>query len=295
MNARGSLLFGLLLVQLATACGEERRTGALIRRDFGEETDPDGGIITPADTGVAPPADTGVIPNRDAEVSADRPELDAGRGFPDATSPDAGMPATAISIRTLQDETAAGRPAVGALVRLQNVIVSAIQASGDSAGSFWVQESGGGPFSGILIFVPLERVGTFSVREGDILNITGIYAEYFDVTEIEYQEHEYVGSGSAPLPQEVDPADIANGGSLGEAFEGVLVRVSSVTVLSDNPDAPMDFGEFMLTSGLRIDDQLYRLSPRPLSGTFLTSITGVHHHSFANYKLLPRSASDYVY
>lgn len=299
MNARRTSFFlALFLAQLALACGEERRTGALIRRDFGEELDMDGGIVTPADSGViVTPADTGVVTQRDAEPSQDRPAPDAANGFPDATPsmPDAGTSATSISVRTLQDPNAANRPAVETLVRVQNVIVTAFQTSGDNAGSFWVQESGGGPFSGILVYVTPALAGSFSLVPGDIVSVSSIYKEYFDVTEIEYQEHLFAGSGSQPLPQEVAESDLANGGSLAEAFEGVLVRVNNVAVLSDNPDAPQDFGEFQLTAGLRVDDQLYRLSPRPLSGTFLTSITGIHHHAFANYKLLPRSASDYSF
>jgi hypothetical protein len=179
-----------------------------------------------------------------------------------------------------------------ARVILMNVAVTAVQASGTSAGSFWVQDPLGGPYSGILIFVPPPRVGIYSVVPGDRLTLTGLYKEYFDVTEVELETIDSQTAGSEVLPIELSPSDIATGGTLGEPYEGVLVRVSNVSVLNSNPDDPMDFGEFMVTGGLRVDDQLYRLVERPPIDTFLPFIVGVLHHAFAEFKLLPRGPND---
>lgn len=283
---------------LSIGCGGDRRGGGniLIRRDAGSgEAD----ATVSFDTGVPPSSnDSGVPPvNMDASGAMDAaPDggfrdastgMDA--GFPDAEAP----PVQVVTVRDLQDGTSPNHPLIDTRISVANVVVTAIQTTGQSAGSFWVQEPFGGPFSGILVFVPPARVGVYSVVPGDRLALTGLYKEYFDVTEIELETIDTQTAGAELSPAELSPADLATGGSLGEAYEGVLVRVSSLQVLSENPDAPAnDFGEFQVTGGLRVDDQLYRLSPRPIVGTFLSYIVGVHHHAFAEYKLLPRTAND---
>lgn len=282
-------------------CGGDRRGGGniLIRRDAGSGEEDAAGS---QDTGVPPNNnDSGVPPNNnDASGFMDAaPDsgLDAGfrdaatgmdAGFPDAEPP----PVRVVTVRDLQDGTSPNHPPVDTRISVVNVVVTALQTTGQSAGSFWVQEPFGGPFSGILVFVPPPRVGVYSIVPGDRLTLTGLYKEYFDVTEIELETIDAQTAGAELQPAELSPSDLATGGTLGEAYEGVLVRVSSLQVLSENPDAPMDFGEFQVTGGLRIDDQLYRLSPRPVVGTFLSYVVGVHHHAFAEYKLLPRSVND---
>ena len=70
----------------------------------------------------------------------------------------------------------------------------------------------------------------------------------------------------------------------------------NVLVTNVNPEAPLDFDEFVVTGGLWIDDELYTAldNTYPLNATF-TSITGVltFRAPGAN-KLEPRSAADVV-
>jgi len=71
------------------------------------------------------------------------------------------------------------------------------------------------------------------------------------------------------------------------------VRVQATTVTAENPDAPSDYDEFALGSGLRVDDLL---TPEldnvfPL-GTRFRSVTGVLGQSFDHQKLWPRGVDD---
>jgi hypothetical protein len=284
---RGSC-FCLVLALGVSACGDDRRSGGgiVIRRDAGP--DQEDATSSENDTGV-PVIDSGVpVPDlgvRDLGVAdSGGEEADSGIVMP-----------VELSIRALQDESNSAHPVMDTRVRLSGVIVTAVQTMGDDEGSFWVQDPLGGPYSGILIYVPPEKVGIYTVVPGESLVLNGVYKEYFDVSEVVLDTIETQTPGEEPPPTELSPGEIATGGTLGEAFEGVLVRVSSLTVVSENPDVPMDFGEFMVNGDLRIDDQLYRLTPRPPIDTSITYIIGVHHHAFANYKLLPRSALDIAF
>jgi hypothetical protein len=94
-------------------------------------------------------------------------------------------------------------------------------------------------------------------------------------------------------PLDVTPADVTTAGPLAEAYESMLLRVSSVSVISVNPDAPQDFDEFAVTGNLRIDDLLYTALDNNFAlGASFSSITGVLGFSFSNTKLMPRGAND---
>jgi hypothetical protein len=255
----------------------------------------DAGVVVPdsgaapvdagfVDTGVVePPPDSGVTPTPDA-------------GFADAGFRDGGvLTGDEATVYQLQDPSRGGHPAVDSRVRLVDVIVTAVVPAGGTAGSFWVQEAAGGPYSGILVFRPTSVPET-GVQVGDRVTLTGTYTEYFDLSEVILETLDTVVPGGVPpVPARVSALSLANGSSEAEQWEGVLVRVESVTVLDDMPDAPDDFGEWVVTGGLRVDDQLYRFDPRPSVGTVIQSMVGVHHYGFENYKVLPRAAADVVY
>ncbi|HRI72033.1 MAG TPA: hypothetical protein PK156_47700, partial [Polyangium sp.] len=94
------------------------------------------------------------------------------------------------------------------------------------------------------------------------------------------------------------PADIATGGTKAEGYESMLVQVGDVAITVVNSDDPMDFDEFTVTGGLRIDDQCtdaikdMGLNNTCAVGSTFPAITGVLGYSFNNFKLTPRSATD---
>lgn len=233
--------------------------------------------------------DSGVVVTPDAGFADSGTVSDSGVAADTGVRPDAGPPVGATTVYTLQDPTHRDHPGADARVVLYDVVVTAVGATGN----FWVQESAGGPHSGILVFRPMA-VPMTGVQVGDRVSLTGTLTEYFDVTEVVLETLDSARPGTPLAPTTLDPSVLANGSPDAEQWEGVFVRVAGVTVLDTNPDEPDDFGEWVVTGGLRIDDQLFALDPRPAVGTSYTAIIGVHHHSFENYKILPRSAVDFV-
>lgn len=273
---------------LLISCGDDnRRGGGITRRgDSGPQTFPDATALPERDGGTQihpdatqpPPHDSGITP----------PPPDGGMMMME----DSGVTEPqALTIYELQNEASANHPALDAMVRISGA-VTAVYVGGQNLGSFWVQDPSGGPFSGVFVYVPLELQGRWSVVEGDRVTVLGRFHEYFDLTEVVIADLEAQTPGTPLAPELRAAADLADLGSLAEAYEGVLVRVEFVTVTSSNPDAPMDHGEFEVTGGLRVDDAIYRLDPRPLPGAIVDSITGVMNYAFEHRKLLPRTVFD---
>ncbi|MEQ9497690.1 MAG: hypothetical protein RIT81_12550 [Deltaproteobacteria bacterium] len=293
MSARRSLSFQLVLLIAVTACGSERRGGGttILRRDGGGFLDAG---TTPRDAGVATTRDGGpFVPGRDGGV---RPQRDSGVQAPrdgGANPPRDAGPTQQLSIYDLQDIASPSYPGEGAAVELRDVVVTAIVATGGQAGSFYVQEPAGGPYSGIFVFLPMG-VPAPTVTRGDRVSITGTLEEYFGLTEVVLASLLTRSPGSELTPTIIStPGTIATGGTQAEAYEAVLVEVQQAVVVSDNPDAPNDdFGEFSVTGGLRVDDALYRVAPRPPVGATVSWISGVLNYAFENFKLLPRDVDD---
>ena len=159
----------------------------------------------------------------------------------------------------------------------------------------WCQDAAGGPCSGIAIFSagPSTYADKSAVQVGDEVQVTGDYTEFFGVSELVNPTFTLIQAGTAPAPVDVEPADLISGPSA-EGWEGVLVRISNVEVTNVNPDAPRDFDEFEV-DGLRIDDDIAEdIDNTYAFGTTFSEITGIHHFSFSNYKLLPRSVDEIV-
>jgi len=179
---------------------------------------------------------------------------------------------------------------VGDLVVLEGVVATSgptIKKDG-----FFIQEPGGGPYSGIFVFV---KKGAIAVQPGDVLTIAGTYEEYFDLSEIVVPDVSAItktDTAPVPAPAILDPADIGTGGPKSEQYEGVLVKVEGVQVT-----AAVDVNnEFIVDGVLRVDDLFFTLAnwPKPAVGAPYTAITGPLTFSTANFKLVPRSANDLV-
>ncbi|MEQ8279859.1 MAG: hypothetical protein RMA76_03895 [Deltaproteobacteria bacterium] len=292
LSAR-SLLLGFIVV-LVAACGDGRRNGGttiLLRdggggfldagnngppRDGGVDMVRDGGPFVPGrDGGVRPGRDGGSVPPRDGGVNTVR---DAG-------------PAQALTIYDIQDVSSPLYPGENAAVELRNVVVTAVVTEGGQAGSFYVQESAGGQYSGVFVFLPMNAPVP-SVQVGDRVTLTGTLEEYFGLTEVRFGSLIARTAGTPLTPEVVSAASIATGGIFAEGYECVLVEVQNVSVTDPNPDAPMDFGEFAVTGGLRVDNALWPPLPRPPLGTQIDFVAGVLHYAFENFKLLPRGGAD---
>ena len=192
-----------------------------------------------------------------------------------------------------------GNVAENSVVRVSDVVVtSGFTFSLEADASFYVQDAGGGEWSGIQVFIA-DTAGV-SLSPGDVITLEGMYTEFFDMSQISIAGAASItaqAGGPAPTPTLVDdPASIATGGAATENYEGCLVQVGPVTVTDENPDAPEEFGEFAVDGELRVDDVFFDMNDwtKPALDTDYTSITGLLGYSYNNSKLQPRDNSDLV-
>ena len=194
------------------------------------------------------------------------------------------------TIYEIQDEAHPLHPPLGTLVMVEDVIVTGV-VLGTGSYQYFVEEPGGGAWSGLLVFDP-GKLAPVDLAVGDRLTVAGRMDDYFGMTEIEANMVQRTAVGQeVPLPEIVASADIGTGGALAEDYEGVLVRVLDPVVTDTNPDAPSDFGEFEVDGVLRVDDMFTLYEPTP-GETFLC-MTGPLNYAYSHFKLEPRGAYDF--
>jgi len=156
-----------------------------------------------------------------------------------------------------------------------------------SAAYATMADAGGGSWSGLVLY----GTSVSGLVRGDSVVVTGEVQEYNGMTELSSISSVQVVSASHPLPA----PEILSTGTLStpadpEQWEGVLVRVQSVTV--SNPD--LGYGEWSVTDGsgdCRVDD-LGDYTYTPQAGDQLSSITGILWYSFDDFKMEPRDGAD---
>jgi predicted extracellular nuclease len=194
-------------------------------------------------------------------------------------------------IATVRNPMAPNHPAPGTLVTITGH-VTAVRPDMGTARGFTMQD-GTTAFSGITIFTAGTAAG---VAVGNEVTVTGTYEEYFGLSELTMPTISVVNNGTTLpyAPIDLAPATLATPAT-GEAYESMLVRVSTVDILTQNADAPQDFDEFVVTGNLRINDSYYPAIDNLCAvGSSFGSITGVMNYSFNNAKLEPRNATDFA-
>ena len=179
------------------------------------------------------------------------------------------------------------------------VVTSPFVTNDKGAGYFFVAETPGGEYSGIQVYVFADIVAELMAADklpklGDKVDVSGQYTEFFGFSQITLAKTNNLtvtGAATIPAADVVDPADIATSGPKAENYEGCLVEVKDVTVTS-----PVEFGEFSVTGGLRVDDFFFvpNPGPKPAMGAAFSSITGLLGYSFEEFKLYPRDLGDLV-
>ncbi|MFA6262382.1 MAG: immunoglobulin-like domain-containing protein [Bacteroidia bacterium] len=165
-------------------------------------------------------------------------------------------------------------------------------------------QNGMGPNSAIFI---QRGAGdpTNAWNVGDSVNITSArVSETFNTTIMHNIRGTVVSSGvTLPRFQRNIPIDsfIQNKVLFSRPWEAVLFKFDSVSVISKNPDAPSNNGEFSFhlnaaaSVGLRVDDmsnELRNLNARLKPGMKMDYIQGPMWFSFGNFKLIPRGLMD---
>ena len=188
---------------------------------------------------------------------------------------------TLTTVTDLQQGTDAGTVSDGDPVELSGVVVTSNMTSDGKA--FFVQDYGGGEWSGVYVYVGTSGA---TVSKGDTVNISGVSKEYFDLTEVD------ASTGSVTILDTDDAPPVVatvltETPSDWEPYEGCLLELQDVTITS----AVDAYGQASTSYGAFIDDLLY--TPTVSNGDVYSAIRGPLYYSYSEWKVEPE-ADGYV-
>lgn len=271
---------------VATGCRSER-SGTPMPRDAGSSD------AAGSDSAVPRDAPIGVDAGDDPDAGDD---VDAGPPTDGGMDSDGGG-GTDVDIRSIQN----GSVPTDTDVRIADVVVTGIVSSSSSAFLFVQEPSGDAAYSGVAVFIDLEPPPAFSLpARGDRITFAGTVREFSRMGEAgtrtnieDVTELEVLGAGTIPAPAIVAVQDLAYDDvspEAGEEWEGVLVRVNDVEVLTRD-----SFGEVTIFDGapgiVKVDDRLHAWE-QPDVGELFAGIVGIVDHDRGSARLLPRDDDD---
>ena len=177
----------------------------------------------------------------------------------------------------------------GEEVSTYGVVTHVLAAGHSSEGNFFLQQPGVDECAGIFIrdfdIVPIV---------GDELTLTGTVNEYYSFTQIiDVTSSSSSNTGNSITPLAITTATLGVDCSLqGEELEGMLVRVSDVTV--EDID---EFGNIQINDGsgpTLMDDYYFDGTLQgPSVGDTYPSIIGIVGYSYSEFKIYPRNEDDF--
>ncbi|MGA9118815.1 MAG: T9SS type A sorting domain-containing protein [Bacteroidota bacterium] len=211
-----------------------------------------------------------------------------------------------------------GRSAyLGAITQLGGIITAdtsnlILTPTGSGGTNAWYMQSSNLPWSGIWL-TTADTTGQQlmgALRNGDSVLVTGTVQENFDVTRLgAISAVTKVSSGNAvpaPVPLTTGAFNVGNGNPSAEPYEGMLVRFTNVAVSDTNPTFS-DQTEYSVNDGtgaviVRRDGK-NKYSNQAVDAAFgktilrvgdrISSLTGIIHYSFNQYKVVPRTDADF--
>ena len=188
--------------------------------------------------------------------------------------------ATVVTVSEVQSQDYENR-----LVSFENVVVTEAESDFGGNFAFWIQDDGGGEWSGLYIFVMSNTAAQIDVSRGDVVNLSGAISEYYDLTELTIDDisgFEKVSSGG-----NISATSLSSAPSDWENYESVLITLENVEVGAD-----VGYGQYELVNypGILIGDDLFDYNINP--GDTIEALTGLVYYSFSEYKILPRDADD---
>jgi len=165
---------------------------------------------------------------------------------------------------------------------------------------FFLEEANGGPWSGIMVYVP-SSVGTPTLSMGDSIVVTGTVNEYYSNTEIivnDLADLQVISSGHPlpPIPQiyvgylDTTSASMYDPDSA-EAYEHVLVTISNAYVTSTT--GPNNDWEITDGTGYAYVRRNGNYTYNPQVGDQVT-VSGIVHTYYGLYRMQPRFDDDII-
>ncbi len=164
-------------------------------------------------------------------------------------------------------------------VQLTDVVVTSEAWTDDDGAYFFVQDQGGGEYSGLLVF--LEDL-TFDVAVGDTVTVTGSVNEFYGLTELKVTDAANIETTGTGVPVATVLSEVP---SDWEPWESCLVTLTNVDVTSAE-----EYGEVQTSWGVAVDDLFYDFDAA--EGDHWDNVTGPVYYSYETWKVEPRSASD---
>jgi len=177
---------------------------------------------------------------------------------------------------------------MGAFTVGDEVTVSGAVVIAERYNGVFISEDPNAPYAGVWVFTGSAP----GVAVGDLVDVKGLYEEYFDFSEINvstdptgYLTSTGIHTG-AIYPLNVTVMDIVTNG---EAYEGCFIKVTDGMTVTT---APNSYGEWVVESYespgsfLKLDDYWYD-DATVLLGDCYNCATGVLIYSFGEYKLEP--------
>ena len=196
-------------------------------------------------------------------------------------------------------------------VNVQGVLVTGVAIYG-----FFIQEPTPDPvygrqYSGVFVYTGSSAVIT--ARRGDMVNVTGVYIEYYGRAEIDLTRAPLgtytilSNNNTLPDPVPVTIAEVNTAGALAENYEGVLVRVDRLdstlfagkTLFSNEwtlwPITPV----YPPTTGDTLQVRVFPTGPGgdfeysiPAQGTAISYTQGILDYAYSKFAILPRNCDE---
>ncbi len=174
----------------------------------------------------------------------------------------------------------------GGSISLANVNVASprFELSKDKLHGFFISEEQNGQYKGALVATAWGDNLEFQV--GDIVSLEADWTEYFCETRLTAKMVSKTDLAQQPGPIVITPGDLQP--DVGEPYEGVVVRLDDVEILSEINA----YGEFLVTGPETVMLKFEGITYQPVLGDHLASISGPVTYSFGKYKIMPRSDAD---
>ena len=188
--------------------------------------------------------------------------------------------ATIVTVSDVQSQDYENR-----LVSLENVVVTEAESDFDGNFAFWIQDAGGGEWSGLYVFVMSNTASQIDVSRGDVVNLSGSISEYYDLTELTIND--ISGFEKVSSDADISAVTISAAPADWENYESVLVNLEDVEIGAD-----VGYGQYELVNypGILIGDDLFDYDVNP--GDTIEALAGLVYYSYEEFKLLPRDADD---
>ena len=175
------------------------------------------------------------------------------------------------------------------IVSVQGVVITTPVNAED--GFTFVEEPDAGQWSGISLYLWDEVVMSTQLAPGDVVDITGEYTEFFEMSQIIVKnpgDIAVVGSNAVPGPDMVTASEVARDNVDAEPWEGVRVCIADAMIEESNDG----FGQYLLVGGALVGNAFVDPLPNAQVGGSFAQVCGSLYYSFMEFKVMPAGPED---